>query len=185
MTLAKRTNVKLERPSLRRAEEFLVAVKQSHRLHRNRVTPPSTIEKFRGYLKRTRRQENEDFFVISAESGDLAGVISIGEIVRGYFQSAPLGYYAFVPHAGRGLMREGLLHAVEFAFKDLRLHRLEANIQPDNKRSAALVNSLGFRLEGRSRKYLKISGRWRDHDRWAILREEWSPRNRRSRAAVR
>jgi ribosomal-protein-alanine N-acetyltransferase len=103
----------------------------------------------------------------------LAGVINLNEIVRGRFRSAYLGYYGFEPYAGRGFMREGLALAISFAFTKLRLHRLEANIQPDNARSKALVKSLGFQMEGYSPRYLKIAGRWRDHERWAILAENW------------
>jgi ribosomal-protein-alanine N-acetyltransferase len=71
-------------------------------------------------------------------------------------------------------MREGVRLAVHAAFRQLRLHRLEANIQPANARSIALVKSLGFQLEGYSPRYLKIGQRWRDHERWAILREAFS-----------
>jgi ribosomal-protein-alanine N-acetyltransferase len=110
---------------------------------------------------------------VEASSGGIAGVVNINEIVRGNFQSAYLGYYALEPLAGSGLMRQGLALAIEYSFKQLRLHRLEANIQPGNQRSIDLVKGLGFRLEGFSRRYLKISGRWRDHERWAILAEEW------------
>jgi ribosomal-protein-alanine N-acetyltransferase len=53
------------------------------------------------------------------------------------------------------------------------LHRLEANIQPGNRASLRLVRRLGFKREGYSRRYLKIRGRWCDHERWAILAEEW------------
>jgi len=168
-------NIDLERPTMRRAEEFLTAVRRSRALHRNLVTPPATMEKYRQYLKYSRREDQEHFFVVDSISGSLAGVINIGAIVRGYFQSAPLGYYAFTPSAGKGFMRAGLQSAIDYAFRTLKLHRLEANIQPDNRRSIELVKSLGFRLEGLSPRYLKISGRWRDHERWAILVDEWRP----------
>jgi len=104
---------------------------------------------------------------------DIAGVINVSEIVRGSFQSAYLGYYAFEPFAGRGFMRAGLSMVISRCFAELRLHRLEANIQPDNARSIALVKGLGFRLEGFSPRYLKIGGRWRDHERWALLSDNW------------
>jgi ribosomal-protein-alanine N-acetyltransferase len=109
---------------------------------------------------------------------DLVGVVNISEIVRGIFRSAYLGYYAFDPLAGTGLMRMGLALAIAHAFTELKLHRLEANIQPDNSRSIKLVESLGFRREGYSPRYLKIAGRWRDHERWAILSEGWRKRPR-------
>jgi ribosomal-protein-alanine N-acetyltransferase len=65
-------------------------------------------------------------------------------------------------------MREGLALVVRHAFRSLKLHRLEANIQPANVGSIALVKSLRFEREGYSPRYLKIGGRWRDHERWAI-----------------
>jgi ribosomal-protein-alanine N-acetyltransferase len=82
-------------------------------------------------------------------------------------------------------MREGLCLALTHAFRSLRLHRVEANVQPDNERSLGLVQRCGFRREGFSTRYLKVGGRWRDHERWAVLAEEWRTdglrRRRRSR----
>jgi len=70
-------------------------------------------------------------------------------------------------------MTEGLQLVLRHAFRRLKLHRLEANIQPANTASIRLVRSLGFRKEGFSPRYLKIGGRWRDHERWALLVEDW------------
>ena len=100
--------------------------------------------------------------------------MNVSEIVRGWLQSAYLGYYAFVPHDGRGYMTAGVTAVVSFCFDTHGLHRLEANIQPGNARSIALANRLGFRKEGYSARYLNIGGQWRDHERWAITREEWT-----------
>jgi ribosomal-protein-alanine N-acetyltransferase len=85
------------------------------------------------------------------------------------------------PSVGYGYMEEGLRLVLRHAFRDLGLHRVEAAIQPANERSIALVRRCGFRLEGFSPRYLKIGGRWRDHQRWALLAEEW----RKSRTARR
>jgi ribosomal-protein-alanine N-acetyltransferase len=72
-------------------------------------------------------------------------------------------------------MREALAAVISRAFRELGLHRLEANIQPGNRRSIALVAGLGFKREGKARGFLKIGNRWRDHERWALLKEEWRP----------
>ena len=160
--------VRLERPMLRHAQPFLRAVRRSRDLHRGWVSPPADQGQFAQYVNGL-RNGNREGFVIVAGREDIAGVINVSEIVRGSFQSAYLGYYAFEPFAGRGFMREGLRLVISRCFRELRLHRLEANIQPDNARSIALVKSLGFGKEGLSPRYLKIGGRWRDHERWALL----------------
>jgi ribosomal-protein-alanine N-acetyltransferase len=164
--------VELRRPAPRFEEEFLAAVKRSRALHGHFSYPPRLPLEFREYLKRARRSCNDHHFVVEAERGTLVGVININEIVRGGFQSAYLGYYAFHPHAGRGYMSAGMRLVLDRAFRALRLHRIEVNIQPENDRSLALAARLGFRREGFSPGYLKLGGRWRDHERWALLRDE-------------
>jgi [ribosomal protein S5]-alanine N-acetyltransferase len=164
--------VRLVAASVRYQTEFLAAVRRSKSLHRPWVAPPDTAARFRDYLSRRDGERGLGFFVLDGADA-LVGVINVNEIVRGVFQSGYLGYYAFAPYAGKGLMTEGLSKAVSTAFRTHRLHRLEASIQPTNHASVALVKRLGFRLEGFSPRYLKIGGVWRDHERWAITRDEW------------
>lgn len=168
--------VKLVRPAKRHAAAFLDAVKRSRRLHRNLVTPVKTEDAYLKFVNHCRSPRCSNFFVVLRGSHELVGAINVENIMRGYFQSAALGYYAFIPYAGKGLMREGLIQTITHGFKDLKLHRLEANIQPTNARSINLVKGLGFQLEGYSPRYLKISGRWRDHERWAIHADAWRRR---------
>jgi ribosomal-protein-alanine N-acetyltransferase len=176
--MSDRGEVSLEKPSVRRQAEFLQAVRRSKKLHGKWVTPPRTAEEYRSLLSRSRSTTYYQHFVCSP-AGELAGVINVSEVVRGSFNSAYLGYYAFAPHAGRGFMRAALALVVERAFRDYELHRLEANIQPENLRSQSLVRLLGFRLEGYSPRYLRIAGRWRDHERWALTCEEWKGEGKR------
>jgi ribosomal-protein-alanine N-acetyltransferase len=95
-------------------------------------------------------------------------MVNINSIIRGRFQSASIGYAAFAPAVGQGYMTEGLGLVIRYAFEQLRLHRLEADIQPGNAPSIRLVERLGFRREGYAPEMLFIDGAWRDHERWAI-----------------
>ena len=89
------------------------------------------------------------------------------------FVRAISAYYAFIPHNGKGYMSRGLGTVLRNVFRAHGLHRVEANIQPGNDESRRLIERLGFRLEGFSPRYLKIAGRWRDHERWALTIEDW------------
>ena len=90
-------------------------------------------EAFQAYLTRLSRPSTEGRLVCVRDSGAMAGVIIVDSIIRGRFQSASLSYAAFAPTAGRGYMSEGLGLVLRYAFGELRLHRLEANIQPGNR----------------------------------------------------
>ncbi|HET9950320.1 MAG TPA: GNAT family N-acetyltransferase [Candidatus Eisenbacteria bacterium] len=168
----KEVRTRLEPASLRREKEFLEAVRRSRELHRPWTSPPSTPARARRYLAPRKDGRSELHFILTP-AGEIAGVVEMSEIVRGPFRSAYLGFYALEPHQGRGYMTAGLAAAVRRAFGALRLHRVEANIQPANGASKALVRRVGFRKEGYSPRYLKIGGRWRDHERWALTREDW------------
>lgn len=149
--------------------EFLAAVAASRKLHSPWVTPPATPERFRAMVKRMHHPTNRGFVVRLRHSDSLVGFTEITSIVGGNFHSAYLGYYVFAGHERQGLMREALRLTTRTAFSEMKLHRLEANIQPENLASIALVRSCGFAKEGYSPRYLKIRGRWRDHERWALL----------------
>jgi ribosomal-protein-alanine N-acetyltransferase len=152
-------------------DEFLAQARASAGLHHPWYSMPTTPEEFRTYLTRYAQPATEGFLVCVLDSGAMAGMITIDSIVRGRFQSASVSYAAFAPAAGKGYMSEGLALALEYAFTELRLHRLEANIQPGNQPSLRLVQRLGFRKEGYAPAMLFIDGAWRDHERWAITLE--------------
>jgi [ribosomal protein S5]-alanine N-acetyltransferase len=163
----------LSQPTPAYGPEFLTAVLRSQDLHRPWVFPPCTHDEYQAYLERIRGGSTIGFFLRRRSDKQLAGVVNISEPVMRAFQSAYLGFYAFTGMERRGLMTEGLALVLDAAFNQLGFHRLEANIQPPNLASSALVSRLGFRKEGFSPRYLMIGGAWRDHDRWAILSDEW------------
>jgi [ribosomal protein S5]-alanine N-acetyltransferase len=152
-------------------DEFLGLARASVGLHHPWYSMPTTPDAFGAYLIRLSQPGTQARLVCVREGEAMAGIITIDTIVRGRFQSASLSYAAFAPAAGRGYMSEGLGLVLRYAFTELRLHRLEANIQPGNRASLALVRRHGFRREGYSPDMLFIDGAWRDHERWAITRE--------------
>ncbi len=141
--------------------------------HQHPWTAPFTDEAgFDAWFERTLSGPNVGLIARETASDQIVGVVNLNEIVAGVFQNAYLGYHSMAALAGRGLMTEAVRLAAAHAFGALGLHRLEANIQPGNLRSVALVKRLGFRLERFSPRYLRIGGEWRDHERWALLADE-------------
>lgn len=160
--------VSLHALTLSDGAEFVAAARRSRRLHGRWVHPPRDLDAFTQRLERLQAPTGLWLGVRRQDTGDLAGSIELSQIVLGGFRSAYLAYLAFEDHAAQGLMSAGLRLTVRHAFRELKLHRLEANIQPENGPSIALVRACGFTCEGYSPRYLKIGGRWRDHERWAI-----------------
>ena len=178
--------VYLRRPRPSDRARFLAAVRASRALHASWVLAPTTKARFARYLRRfagpkSRRLASATHVgMVACRNEDDApvGVLNLSEIVRGSFWSAYVGYYAFQPYAGKGYMSEAFGLVLRVAFLALRLHRIEANVQPGNRRSIALVRRAGFTREGFSRRYVRIAGRWRDHERWALLAEDWRAQER-------
>jgi ribosomal-protein-alanine N-acetyltransferase len=99
------------------------------------------------------------------------GNIAFDNIVRGAFQSCHLGYQIDQRQVNQGFITEALRRAIDYAFDDMKLHRIEANIMPRNLRSRRVVEKLGFVEEGVAKQYLKINGVWEDHIHCVLLND--------------
>lgn len=148
--------------------EYTALARASAKLHNSWIYSPTTPAEFDSYLKRFDHSAGESTVICARESGAITGFANISEIIRGSYQRATVGYGAFVPYAGKGYMSEGFDLILKFAFNDLGLHRLEADIQPGNIASINLVKRVGFQYEGFSPGFIYIRGEWRDYERWAV-----------------
>ena len=165
--------VALRPPTPEDREQFIAAMIDSAELHRPWVTPPITAPEFDAWITRAGRADFDANLAVRPEDGEIVGYFNISQIIRGPLQSAFLGYGGVARWSGAGYMTAALRLVLARAFSDLALHRLEANVQPGNAASIALVERCGFVREGFSESYLKIGGRWRDHVRFAIRAEQW------------
>jgi ribosomal-protein-alanine N-acetyltransferase len=156
--------------------EYLAVNRRSEKFNRGLASPPVTARQFEAYLQRNTQPGGACFLICRVEDRAVMGSIALSQIFHGGFRSAYLGYQIGEEYSRHGYMTEALQLMLRHAFGKLKLHRLEANIQPENAASIALVKRAGFVKEGYSRRYLKIGGRWRDHERWAILVEDWRKR---------
>lgn len=171
--LAEGETVYLFEPTRDSADDFLAMTNASQQFHQPWVFPATEARRYRGYLDRLAEGRSFGFCLGRLEDDALLGVINVNDVIYGGFRSASLGYYIGADFARRGYMSQGLALVLDRAFTTLQLHRLEANIQPHNTASLALIQRLGFRKEGFSPAFLQIDGVWRDHERWSMLSEDW------------
>ena len=101
--------------------------------------------------------------LVIIDSGQLVGRITINGITRGAFQSASIGYWVSQTHNGRGLATAAVADVITIAFKELGLHRLQAETLLHNTPSQRVLTSNGYRPFGIAPSYLKIAGEWQDH----------------------
>ena len=110
-------------------------------------------------------------------SGPVIGVVNISQILRGAFQASVIGYSLDASSQGRGLMGEAIAAVLRYTFEELDLNRVMANYRPENRRSAAVLERLGFEREGFAKEYLYIDGAWRDHVLTSLTRSAWIRRH--------
>jgi ribosomal-protein-alanine N-acetyltransferase len=132
---------------------------------------PSTFAAMMRVLRREAKEGRTLPFAITYD-GDLAGQVTVGNVVRGAFQSASVGYWVDAQLAGRGITPTALALVVDHCFGPVGLHRVEANVRPENAPSRRVVEKLGFRLEGEHPRFLHIDGDWRDHLGFAVTTED-------------
>jgi ribosomal-protein-alanine N-acetyltransferase len=159
--------------------KYLALMRSSQRAHRRFLPNLPTRKRFdEFFVDCWQGEEARSFLICRKPDGAIVGSIGIFQIVRRNTKTAFSGYSIGASHLRQGYATEALQLVLRFAFKKLKLHRLEASIQPRNAPSRALVRRAGFVREGLSRRLVKIGGRWHDHERWAILAEEWRPLRR-------
>ena len=135
-----------------------------------------TRSAFRRRIRRYQREIRGDlaypFFLFRKDDNLLLGGCTLSNVRRGVTQSAAIGYWIGERHARHGHMYAALVTILPFAFHVLALHRVEAACIPENEASRALLLKIGFREEGRARRYLQINGEWRDHVLFALLEDD-------------
>jgi ribosomal-protein-alanine N-acetyltransferase len=165
--------VYLRYPEIGDFEEFTELNKSSVAFHKGLVNPPKDKGTFDAFLQKNDHATNESLLICEKRSKLIAGAVNLSQIFRAGFQNAYLGYYLGEKFAGIGIGTEAIALILKFSFEVLNLHRIEANIQPHNLASIAVVKKNRFVKEGFSKNYLQIEGKWRDHERWAIVNENW------------
>lgn len=126
-----------------------------------------------GASMRTVFMERDPDAADGGRGGRVVGIINVSQIVRGAFQAAIIGYSLDGESQGRGLMTEALEAVIDYGFNGLELHRVMANYRPENTRSGAVLERLGFAKEGYAKDYLFIDGAWRDHVLTSLVRSAW------------
>jgi [ribosomal protein S5]-alanine N-acetyltransferase len=110
-------------------------------------------------------------FTITVD-GELAGQITIGNVIRASLRSAWVGYWVSSTMVGGGVATAAVALVVDHVLGPGGLHRVEATVRPENAASVRVLTKAGFRQEGLFRRYLDVAGDWRDHLCFAITAEE-------------
>ena len=145
---------------------FLALTEESSQFHRKWIKMPTDSDAFERYLSGFDDKNAFCFVVCDADS--IVGFVSLTGIEREPYHRGRLGYGVFEQYAKMGYMSFGLEYVIRLAFEDLKLHRIEADIQPGNDPSKWLIKKIGFTYEGISERFIRVNGKWIDHERWAL-----------------
>jgi ribosomal-protein-alanine N-acetyltransferase len=130
------------------------------------------VERIKTNMKRSENDEYYSFGIFLKETNELIGFTMLSEVLRGDLLSCFVGYYLDEEHNGKGFMTEAVRLVVDYAFKELKLHRIEAGVMPRNLGSIKVLEKAGFHKEGIAKKNVRINGKWEDHQVLAIINDE-------------
>ena len=111
-------------------------------------------------------------FIFRREDDVLMGAVTLDNVRRGAAQSGSMGYWLGESFVKKGYMFEAVKALIFYSFKNFELSRLEAATLPENQPSRRLLEKSGFKYEGVAQSYLQISGRWRNHVKYSLLRDD-------------
>jgi ribosomal-protein-alanine N-acetyltransferase len=164
-----------------RAAHLAMLPKQNEFDEEKKSEKELSLAEFRKFLKK-----NEDFVkrgviyhfaAFEKKTGRLIGMVLIALPVRFNVQSARLSYGIFNNYWKHGFAKELVMASAEFAFRKLKLHRLEAEIQPHNIASISVAKAVGFQYEGMRRAAVYFNKRWNDHVVYSLIAEDLGVKN--------
>lgn len=118
------------------------------------------------------------FYVFEKEAPEkIIGTVSLSNITPFPYNSCVLGYKFDPAFHGNGYATEALIKTIEFAFCEVKLHRLQASVLENNTPSIKLMERLGFNLEGKDIKSINVNGKWMDHLRYSLINYTYFTQN--------
>lgn len=114
------------------------------------------------------------FLIKRKDDNKIVGGVSLRYIVGGNEQSCVIGYWCAVPYLRNGYVYEAVSATIDFVFKELKLNRIQASCMKNNQPSLNLLKKLGFEYEGTAKEYLKICGKWTDHEIFALVKSKYN-----------
>jgi [ribosomal protein S5]-alanine N-acetyltransferase len=153
-------------------DEFVTRARASASLHQGLIFAPTTATEFDEYIASYDGINAVGFVVRLNATKELAGFVNLNDIGWAPDRRAALGYGGFVATAGHGYVAEAVRLAVRYAFDDLELDRVDADIQPGNAASRRVIEQAGFRSVATAPRSICIAGKWRDHERWMLTQKQ-------------
>ncbi len=146
-----RPRIVMSGPEAIDADAYIAEIQARKRFHHPWIVAPTDREAWGELVARHATPEVEVLFAVRREDGAVTGTFVLSQIFYGPFRNTYLGYWATQAHAGAGYMTEGMAGVLRHAFRSLRLHRVEANVQPGNTASVGLLERSGSVARGSRR----------------------------------